>query len=587
MMLVVTVSCKKDFMDRYPQTEVPPDLFFSNEEDMATYVNGLLQIPGRIDAYRGDQGTDDKATTGNVEVKTLMTGTPSSQNITGGWTWARLRNINYFLDNYQKANAESVVKNHFAGLARYYRALFYYDKVKRYSAVPWYSNTLNPTDEDLFKPRDPRSLVVDSIIADLNFAAENVYERNSGNPNLPPSGTPDKWVVKHLLARILLHEGTYRKYHPELELESSANSFFERAAQAANEIITSGKFQLVANYRSLFDSPNLLGNPEVLLADIYDAGIGRTVYHDQLMDYELSPTRDLVQTYLMQDGSRFTDQPGYQTFQFVKEFENRDPRMYASLWYPGLQRAPETRSYIQALNKNFTGYHQYKGYVNSADENTIRNVDYPAYRYAETLLTYAEALAELGTITQADLDKSVNLLRARAGMPDMNLATVNSDIDPVLEAKYPKVSGDHKGVILEIRREKRVEFAMEGYRMDDLMRWGAGKTLEIIPEGMYFPGLGNYDLTGDGIPDIKLIGKNDIIPDENSKETNSLGEKLVYYKAGLFNEDVTVYLSNGTSGTTVTDITPRHFIEPQFYYRPVPYGETVLNPALQQMFGWQ
>ena len=130
-MLIAAASCKKDFMDRFPQTSVPPDLFFKSEEDLSLYINGLLSIPGR-GAYESDQNTDDKATTGAVEIKSMMTGSPNSQNITGGWSWSRLRNINYFLQNYEKAAVSQEVKNHYAGLARYYRAEFYIDKVKRF-----------------------------------------------------------------------------------------------------------------------------------------------------------------------------------------------------------------------------------------------------------------------------------------------------------------------------------------------------------------------------------------------------------------------------------------------------------------------
>lgn len=204
------------------------------------------------------------------------------------------------------------------------------------------------------------------------------------------------------------------------------------------------------------------------------------------------------------------------------------------------------------------------------------------------LLTFAEAKAESGSLSQSDLNKSVNLIRARVGMPSLDMAMANGNPDPVSAAKYANVTGANKGVILEIRREKRVEFAMEGYRFDDLMRWGAGKELAKIPEGMYFPGLGNFDLTGDGIPDIKLVDKSTVIPAENLKETNSLGEKLVYYKTGNFGEDVTVYLKNGTAGgTTVTEVTPRTFIEPKYYYRPIPFNQVTLNPALKQIFDWQ
>src|SRR3546814_7936334 len=109
------------------------------------------------------------------------------------------------------------------------------------------------------------------------------------------------------------------------------------------------------------------------------------------------------------------------------------------------------------------------------------------------------------TLTQADLDNTVNLLRDRAGMPYLNLAAANANPDPVSMVKYPNVDGPNMGVMLEIRRERRVEFAFENTRYDDLMRWRAGKLLKTIPKGMYFPGVGDYDLTADGVPDIRLI----------------------------------------------------------------------------------
>jgi hypothetical protein len=155
-------------------------------------------------------------------------------------------------------------------------------------------------------------------------------------------------------------------------------------------------------------------------------------------------------------------------------------------------------------------------------------------------------------------------------------------------AKYPKVSGPMTGTLLEIRRERRVEMAVEGYRYDDLMRYGAGKLLENIPEGMYFSGLGKHDLTGDGVPDILLVNQATDIPEDNSKETNELGELLIYYKTGTIDDNVTVYLENGTEGgTMVTETTPRDFVEPKYYYRPVPVQQVALNPNLQQIFGWE
>ncbi|TDE11571.1 RagB/SusD family nutrient uptake outer membrane protein [Dyadobacter psychrotolerans] len=574
-------------LNRFPQTSISPELFFNTEEDLSLYINGLLSLPDR-NSYLNDQSTDNAATTGAVEMKTIMVGTPTAQNINSGWDWGRLRNINYFLNNYQKAAVSADVKNHYAGLAKYYRAEFYMGKVKRYSDVPWFSKTLNPGDEELYKTQDSRAMVMDSVMADLEFASNNVREKVR-------TGTPGKWAAKMLYARIALYEGTYRKYHSELNLQSTANKFLEKAAAVAGEIRSSGKFSIyntgkpAQDYATLFNSQDILNNTEVILTNVFDQTKNRTqnVNTGVFGEYEQSPARDLIQTYLMKDGSRFTDVAGYQQFSFVKEFENRDPRMSQTIVYPGWVRQPDLLPYVQRLNKNFTGYHQLKGYLNNTDGTIINGVDFPVYRYAEALLIYAEALAELGTLTQAHLDQSVNLLRKRANMPDLSLTVSNANPDAVQAQKYPNLSGANKGVILEIRRERRVEFAFENSRYDDLMRWQAGKLLTNIPEGMYFAGLGKYDLTGDGIEDIILIDKSSSIPVEAQKAKNSLGVTLIYYKAGAIGEDVTVYLKNGLAGgALVTETAPRKFEEPKYYYRPVPQQQILLNPSLKQIFGW-
>lgn len=585
--ILTGASCKKGFLDRYPQTAIPPDLFFKSEEDLKLYVTGLLTMRDR-GSYVGDQDTDDKATTGAMEIKTMMTGAPTSQNITGGWSWGRLRNINYFLDNYGRAAVTQEVKDHYAGLARYYRAIFYMDKVKRFSDVPWYGNTLNPSDSvGLYRPRDPRTLIIDSVMADLAFAGAHVKED-------VPVGTPGKWVVKLMQARVALYEGTYRLYHPELNLKNTAARFLDTAAKVSDEIRLSQKYSIHNDYGALFNSASLTGNKEVMLVNIFDQDLKKGGNNNSnIINYEQSPSRDLVQTYLMTDGTRFTDKPNYQTMQFVQEFTGRDPRLSQSLIFPGFKMAVNAPNiavpYVVRLNKNFSGYHQLKGYINSTDSKILDGADFPAYRYAEVLLILAEAKAELGTLTQTDLDNTVNQLRKRVGMPFLDMATANANVDPVLAVKYPDVIGANRGVILEIRRERRVEFAMEGYRFDDIIRWHAGKALEQIPEGMYFPGLGKYDLTGDGVEDIILIDKGTAIPASGAQESNSLGVKLVYYKAGNIGEDVTVYLKNGTSGgPIVTETRVRNFVEPKYYYRPVPFGEMLINPKLApQLFSWQ
>jgi hypothetical protein len=461
--------------------------------------------------------------------------------------------------------------------------------VQRYSDVPWYDQLLSPTDDDLYKGRDSRETVVEGIMEDLEFANQHV------RPNVA-TGTPGNWAVKAFYARFALYEGTYRKYHEELGLQNTADTFLMKASEISKSIIDSGNFSLhntgnpANDYKAIFSSQDLTGNSEVILFNAYDVNKDRSsnVNTGVFGTYEQSPSRDLVQVYLMADGSKFTDKPGFEQFTYVEEFMDRDPRIYQTLVYPGWVREPEGRAYIPLLNRNFSGYYQLKGYSNTIDNIELGGLDFPVYRYAEVLLTFAEAKAELGTLTQADLDASVNLIKDRAGMPSLMVSQANAQPDPFMVAKYPKVSGPMTGTLLEIRRERRVEMAVEGYRYDDLMRYGAGKLLENIPEGMYFSGLGKHDLTGDGVPDILLVNQATDIPEDNSKETNELGELLIYYKTGTIDDNVTVYLENGTAGgTMVTETTPRDFVEPKYYYRPVPVQQVALNPNLQQIFGWE
>ena len=583
-MAVVFTACNDEFLDRVPETSIGKENFFNTEEDLKIYTNGLYNFPGTGN-YNADRGTDNAGTTGNMEIKTMMTTSPNSTTITGGWTWNELRSINFFLENFEKAGLGEDVMNHYEGLARFFRANFYMSKVKRYSDVPWYAQVIGTADEDaLYKAQDSREMVVEKIFEDYQFAAQNIYQ-------VQPSGAVDQWVAKAFMAKAALYEGTYRKYHAELALESTANEFLTLARDIAKDIMDNGGYSLydtgnpTTDYGSLFTSINLESNPEIILAtfaehEVRNSGWSETIFGN----YEVSPTKDLLQSYLMADGSFYSDQAGFETFQFVEEFANRDPRLNQTYAFPGFNLIyTSTYSqgggiYVQQLAKNFSGYHQIKGFMNTLDLSARNSVDFPVIRFAEILLTYAEAKAELNELTQNDLDISINLIRDRAGMPSLSMAVV---ADPVQQARYPQVT---RAVLLEIRRERRIELALEGYRYDDLMRWNAGQLLENEPEGLYFPSLGKFDITGDGEFDIHLLPASESIPDV--KETNGLGTQLVYYRAGTFGEDVGVFLKNGDSGTIQTIEDRGTFVAPKYYYRPVPQVQVTLNPNLEQLFGW-
>ena len=581
-------GCNDDFMDRYSKTGIRKENFFNNEQDLETYLLSLYDFPG-TEIYVSDHSTDNAATTGSTEIKNMMIGTPTASTIIDGWDWNQLRKANYFLENVGKAQVEQERLNHYEGIARFFRAKFYMEKVKRYSDVPWYTMVMTNTDANLYKGRDPRTTIVDSIFADYSFARQYVQDDER-------SGSVSRWVVLTYMARHALHEGTYRKYHPELSLQSTADQYLRLARDVAREIMDDGGFSIYTtgnpgqDYGSLFNSTDLTQNKEIILGTFSENNLRNSGWWGYMFgNYEVNPVRNLLQAYLMDDGTPYTNQAGYKTNLFTQEFTNRDPRLSQTYAYPGWvlvntsTYAQGAGIYIQQLTKNFSGYHQIKGFVNETDVATQNSVDVPVLRYAEVLLIYAEAQAELGNLTQADLDETINVIRSRADLPALNLAVAS---DPVLAAQYPNVSGTQKNVLLEIRRERRVELALEGFRFDDLMRWHAGKLIENEPEGLYFPGLGKYDLTGDGVDDIILIDNTQSIPSEANKEQNSLGKKLIYYRVGPAGSDASFYLSNGTSGTAVTDPERGTFQEPKFYYRPVPQQQVNLNANLKQIFGW-
>lgn len=587
VLLLSLGACNDEFLDQFPETSIGKENFFNSEEDLALYINNLYDFPASS-IYIGDRSTDNTTTTGITEVKTVMTTSASSATITGGWSWERLRTINFFLENFRKAEIPEDALNHFEGLARFFRARFYMDKVMRYSDVPWYDKVLTTEDtEELFKGRDSREMVVQKIFEDYQFAAEHVYSDQ-------PAGAVNAWVVKTYLARHALYEGTFRKYHDELGLQASADQFLTLAKNTAREIMDSGNFAIyntgnpATDYAALFASPDLTSNPEVILVNIAIADLKNgDTGTDMFGNYESSPVRDLLQAYLMGDGSFYSSQPDFEKHLFVEEFQNRDLRLSQTYAFPGWQLyrtstySQGTTNYVQQLQKNFSGYHQIKGFINVVDQETVNQTDVPVLRYAEVLLIYAEARAELGELTQTDLDETVNVLRDRVGTAPMSL---NPAIDPVQQARYPNVSDPN---LLEIRRERRIELAVEGFRYDDLMRWKAGKLMEKEPEGLYFPGLGKYDLTGDGVDDIFLIAQSEAIPAGPDKEVNSLGVTLVYYRAGIQGEDASVYLQNGSSGTIATVAERGTFEEPKDYYRPIPQTHVTVNPNLTQIFGWE
>lgn len=578
-------GCSDNFLDVSPQTEIGRENFFNSSDDLDMYLNSLINWIG-FSAIFIEQ-SDDATTSGNAEFMTIMRNDVTSRQITAGWNWDRLRNINYFLENFENTNLPQSALDHYEGVARFHRARFYMEMVQRFGDVPWYDKVLGSDDEDLYKARDPRELVLDRIFEDYVFAAEHI--RHS-----VPNGAVSNMVARTFMARHALYEGTFRKYHDYLGLPYER--FLQIARDQAKYVMDNGGFNLhitgnpEEDYAALFKSTDLQGNPEVILLNRSingerNSGWGATGFGH----FEQSHTKAMVQTYLMADGSYLSSQPNWQELTYVEEFENRDPRLRQSFTYPGwVLENPSTvaqgsagQPYIQQMSQNFTGYHTLKWFINNSSASYRNSIDIPVLRFAEILLIYAEARAEINELTQNDLDMTINRIRDRAGMPHLSIAPL---VDPVMQQRYPNVNNP---VLLEIRRERRVELFNERHRFNDVMQYRAGQLFEELPKGLYFDGLGNFDMTGDGIPNIKLIPYTDSIPQSENREKNELGQTLIYYRVGPYGSDAQVWLEHVDHGVILARDNMGTFQDPKHYYRPIPDRHVQINPNLVQIFGWE
>ena len=189
-------------------------------------------------------------------------------------------------------------------------------------------------------------------------------------------------------------------------------------------------------YRDLFASYDARGE-EIILARNYNKSLGQShnanFYTLGVTYGRPGLTKRMVNSYLMADGSRFTDNPGYETYSFVDETANRDPRLSQTIRTPGYKRLDGTNTLVPDLLTSSTGYQPIKFVMETKYDgpNSESENDLPIFT-AEVYLNYAEAKAELGTLTQSDLDRTIGQIRARVGMPPLDMVDANADPDPYL-----------------------------------------------------------------------------------------------------------------------------------------------------------
>lgn len=570
---ILTVSCNDSFLDRYPIAEISPENSFKTADDLRLYTNGFYeQLPSIRNIIDADLKTDNVLYSSIPDEQRSHERILPSETGSGGWDWEDLREINLFFDNYQRCTDEAG-RDKYEGVARFFRAWFYFDKVKRFGDVPWYETVIQTGDIDLlYKARDSREFVVGKIIQDLEIAVDKLGDERA-------SDQVTRWTALALLSRVCLYEGTFRKYHTELGIQGS-DTLLQKAYEAAGRVMDESGYTLYStgnpdtDYRDLFAST--LKEDEVILGRRYSLTLNQmhnvNYYLTSRTQRDIGLTKDLVDSYLQLNGMPFTSKTGYATMEFYDEMQSRDRRLAQTIRSLGYQRIGGTATLLPDFAATMTGYQLCKFLSDETQDGDGASYQDVAFiRYAEVLLNYAEAKAELGIITQDDIDRTIRLIRSRVSMPNLDMTSANQSPDAVLAALYPNVSGSNQGIILEIRRERRIELVMEGFRWDDLVRWKAGKLLEPHFIGMYFPSLGEFDLDGDGAPDLMLY--TGTAPSTTAAQSVEIGGVL--------------QLTDGDHGNLIgfKDNT-KQFDESRDYLYPLPTGDLLLNENLVQNPNW-
>lgn len=568
-------------MDETPKSEIDKGTIFNNPKGLETYSYSFYDIlPSISNGYRKDAMCDYGAVT---SFDSFLREGAYSAEVATGWAsgdWDELRNLNYFIENCVSDQVEESVRNNYIGLARFFRAYFYYEKVLRFGDVPWVDRPLGVDDEKLYSGRDPRTLVMDKVLEDLDFACEHISRTGDDTGSLVT-----KWVAYALKSRICLFEGSFRKYHTELGLTDTSEKWFQEAAKAADVVMKESGHSLYTgagpegSMRALFISDTPITS-EVMLASCCDITLGKLGdanwwWTSGTYGSRFSMIRTFVKTFLNIDGTPFTDRPKYETMQFYEECQDRDMRLSQTIRTPGYKRdgkfaAPNFNGYT------FTGYQPIKYAMDAThyDAGALNTNAIPLFRYAEVLLNYAEAKAELGTLSDQDWANTVGALRARAGITG-GLNAKPAKVDPYLQSNYfPNISDP---VILEVRRERSVELALEGFRFSDIKRWKLGKLMTMRWTGIYVPKLNEQiDLDHDGTMDVIFyIGD----------KPENLPASCTPISVG---DDTQQGLTQGTYGNlTWSDNDPRIWYDnDRQYYYPIPASAIQKNKNLGQNQGW-
>ena len=490
IIIVFTMTSCEDFLNQPPYDDLTDEEYWQNEDQARTYMYGfytsIFSGYGTGTSHgpflMGQTLNDDFASDVEQQDLTPLV-VPESD---GSWNFSNVRKANYVLESIDRINATPTAKNHWRGVARFFRACYYSNLVFRYGDVPWYDRVpkLSDKKEDmdyLYKDRDPRAYVDSCIMADFQYAMDSVRE-NDGELQV------NRYVVAAMASRFMLREGTFLKYH-NIDLPL-AEQCLTMAKNAAELVINSKKYAIAPSYKALFTSDNLGTNPEIIMYRHYvDGVLAHSTLTYSFTEAQAGLSRSLAEAFVDTTGLPVYCKDANWVAPTSEEFfAGRDPRLAQCIRPKYYVKGTDTKPFNYALS----GYSWNKFMDDSkADKpdatwSGSKNVtDAPCLRYAEVLLNYAEAAYELhlltgAAFTQVDLDKSINLIRARAdvNLPALQMVgdqpAVNGVVfdDPKrLQIEQNADGGETSALLWEIRRERRVELCLEGFRLNDLKRW--------------------------------------------------------------------------------------------------------------------
>jgi len=490
--LLFSLSSCEDYLDRKNLDTFAEDNFWTSEGNMrifcqgayTTYFYGYGSGYSWGNFYTGGGWADEYS---SASIWTINTSTSSSS-----WSFTNVRRANIIIDRADDLPASDEAIAHWKGVGYFFRAMEYARLASSFGAVPWYGREIFPAEKDtIYKDRDPLEYVATKIMNDYQFAADNVRE-NDGTLQI------NRNIVLAFMSRDMLYFGTYLKYHGgDITV---ANELLTKAKWAANEVILSGTYSVSDDYRAIFASLDLSTNKEVILYRQYEtAKATHCLVSYNNTEAQTGTTLKMVETYLAGDGLPIKQSPVYDYSSdnglryFNNQIQSRDPRLYATL-----VDSVRIRTIHSIYSTTGIACLKFLPYAATTTDliyqGSTNTTDAPVIRYGEVLLNYAEAAAELGQFDQAAADLTINKLRNRnikmkptdtAILPKLPAMTISgTDVlangvvinDP---DRDPSVSP----ILWEIRRERCVELIYEGFRRDDLRRWGKFSYLKTAENG--------------------------------------------------------------------------------------------------------